>query len=140
MDTELTFLISLLLEHKLPKPTKDAIAVRIKEVNSASIPQFHVTPARSLEILHQRPPKTAQSASTQKILDEIEAEKAAFAAGVVVPESEIVNDLPRVTPPQPIQQIAQTPAAVQALLSRQESIRIATSGKEEKGRTSPRKF
>lgn len=33
--TELTFLVELLLNHRLQKPTKDAVATRIKEVEAA---------------------------------------------------------------------------------------------------------
>lgn len=55
-----------------------------------------------------------QAASTQKLLDEM-------AAQTGVP-------------------IAQTPQAAAALESRQLAIKVATSGKPEPGRTSPRKF
>lgn len=43
--TELTFLIELLLNHKLPKPTKDAISERIREIEvNARVPEFKPTP------------------------------------------------------------------------------------------------
>lgn len=34
METELSFLLTLLLEHKLPKATKDALKARIKEIQA----------------------------------------------------------------------------------------------------------
>lgn len=40
----------------------------------------------------------------------------------------------------PVNQIAQTPAAAAALQQREEAIKAANSGKPEPGRTSPRKF
>lgn len=121
--TELSFLLELLLEHKLPKPTRIAITDRIKEIDTIRVsPPVPYT---------QRPPRTAQSPSTQRILDEMAAEQ----GGTVVQEVGIIGEsqlMPAV--------IAQTPAAVAALNARNEAIRIAVSGKEEKGRTSPRKF
>ena len=67
--TELTFLIELLLNHKLPKPTKDAISARIKEVESqlgkpTYAPAYPVpTPIRPAK------DPTAQAPSTQALLD-----------------------------------------------------------------------
>ena len=78
-----------------------------------------------------RPARTAQSPSTQRILDQMAAE------GSVVPEAAPAYQREPVSMPD---QIAQTPAAAAALAARNEAIRIAVSGKEEKGRTSPRKF
>lgn len=129
--TELSFLVELLLNHKLTKPTKDAIALRIKEVES-NLPQSTQLPitASSGYITPVRPIKdpTAQAPSTQAILNADPT-----VTGHVIPP------LPAEGPVQPAQ-IAKTQAAVQALNARQEAIRIAISGKEEKGRTSPRKF
>lgn len=122
--SELSFLLELLLNHKLPKPTKEAITTRIKEVEGRiSQP---VQTSGFMTTSQARPPKTAQSPSTQRILDEMAAE------GVLIGAVTQQQDIPA--------QIAQTPAAAMALASRAEAIRIAVSGKEEKGRTSPRKF
>jgi hypothetical protein len=60
-----------------------------------------------------RPKATDQAPSTQRILDEA---------------------------PLQVEHIAQTPAAAQALASRQAAIAQAMSNVPEKGRTSPRKF
>lgn len=116
-NTELTFLISLLLNHKLPKITKDAIANRLKEVeaNLISVPSrpIHPFPAQPFS-------GVPQAASTMAIL--------ARNPDLMVPTQA------------PVAIVAQTPAAQAALNARQESINLAVSGKPEKGRTSPRKF
>ena len=117
--TELSFLIDLLFEYDLPKPAIEVIRARVKEIEGRTIqpaPQYV-----------QRPPRTAQSPSTQRILDDM------------------ANDIPPAyQPPQQVtsipENIAQTPAAAAAMAARAEAIRIATSGVEEKGRRSPRKF
>ncbi len=122
--TELSFLLELLLEHKLGKPTKDAIKERIKKIEA--FPSW--TPP--INQTSMRPTKTAQSPSTQRILDEMANE-----GHVLSPEPQAIHEAPGM----PVV-IAQTPAAAAALAQRNEAIRIATSGKEEKGRSSPRKF
>ncbi len=110
--TELSFLIELLLNHKLQKVTKDAIAERIKEASGPNAIQQHVpNGVRSLS-----PMVAMQSPSTQAILDRN--------PDLVVP----------------IESVGQTPAAQAAIASRQQAIAQALSGKPEKGQTSPRKF
>lgn len=104
--TELSFLISLLLNEKLPLELKGIVAERIKEVETRI-----QAPTFSRPVVHS--PST-QSPSTQRILDEMASE-----APVV---------------------IAQTPQASAALAQRAQAIAQATSGKEEPGRRSPRKF
>ena len=103
--TELSFLINLLLNHKLQKQTKEAIKVRISEVEqNISIPSA---------------PKTEQP-------------KPALVAMQALSTQQILEKNPDI--------IAQTPAAAQALKSREEAIQAAMSGKIEKGQTHPRKF
>lgn len=114
--TELSFLLELLLTHKLAKGTKEAITNRIKEIEQSFRPVV-LEPGQRL-VQPQRPPRTAQSPSTQRILDEMAQEQA----------------------PVPVEQVAQSPVAAMAMAARQEAINIAISGREEKGRTSPRKF
>lgn len=109
--TELTFLIELLLNHKLPKVTKDLIAKRITEVETAFRPQQGPSVSADPAV------KPTQAASTMAILARN----------------------PDLTP-SPVAVVAQTPATAKALADRQESIALAMSGKVEKGRTSPRKF
>jgi hypothetical protein len=107
--TELSFLLSLLLDQKLNKAVKQLIKDRIKDIETAAPrPQ-----ARSIV------QPTGQSPSTQRILDEMAAEG---------------KELPIPT------HIAQTPATAAALAARQQAIAQAVSGKQEAGRTSPRKF
>ncbi len=108
--TELSFLLSLLLDQKLNKEVKGLIKDRIKEIEVA--PRITASTIRAVS-------PTAQSASTQKILDEMAEEGKAL--------------------PVPVH-IAQTPAAAMALASRQQAISQAISGQPEKGRTQPRKF
>jgi hypothetical protein len=58
--TELSFLISLLLNDELPKSLKQTVADRIKEVELKLVPS-----------VQPRAPAGNQAASTQKILDEM---------------------------------------------------------------------
>lgn len=69
--TELSFLLELLLNHRLTKPTKDLLQARIKEVesnlNSNPIPlQVNKIPTTIQPI---KPNPNAQAPSTQAILD-----------------------------------------------------------------------
>ncbi len=121
--TELSFLIELLLKHKLPPATKSLIAERIKDVevylnNSGN---RGVVPARTLNV--QPVTTVPQAASTLAAL--------ARHADAGLPTPEIVT---------PVVQVAQTPMAMQAMNNRSAAISAAISGKPEKGRTSPRKF
>lgn len=109
--SELSFLLSLLFDHKLGKATKDVIKERIKEIEAK--PPNYQRPVIASTMT------TNQPASTQKILDEMAAE----GKSLPVPEH-----------------IAQTAVAAQALASRQQAIAQQVSGVFEKGRTSPRKF
>ncbi len=117
MTTELGFLLDLLLNHKLPKPTKDLVAGRIREVETMlSTTQVRIpagsgiTPAM---ISNQAP-------STQAIM--------ARNPDLIPP------------PPVPIEAVAQTQATAAALAARQQSIAQAMSGKPVPGETKPRKF
>lgn len=154
--TELSFLIDLLLNHKLPPKTKDAVAGRIKEVEallSTPFPKQH-------QILSQsHPPEifgngthnhiiggAKQAASTTALLakypDLVEQmEKSATKGyGVMTPESirkELAAPQPELPP---VEIVAQTPLAASAIASRQAAIAQQISGLPEKGRKSPRKF
>lgn len=114
--SELSFLIDLLLNHKLPKVTRDAIAGRIKEVESnASSHRPVLAPIRPAAI-------SAQPPSTQAILDRNPDLAAAIA------------------PPVPVENIAQTPATIAAINSRNQAISESLSGKVDKVTGRPRKF
>jgi hypothetical protein len=112
--TELSFLLELLLEHELKKDTQKLIRERIKEIEARPTAVHAQAP---------RPAQGNQAPSTQKLLDEM-----AQATGSPVPQ--MAAQIPNPS----------TNAAAQALMHRAELIAQAVSGKEEKGRSSPRKF
>lgn len=127
--TELSLLIDLVLNFKLPQAAKHLIVERIREIEARTQPLNAYQASLPVDRT-PRPPRTAQSPSTQRILDEMAAEGASLMPlNPVAPES-----------PGPVVQVAQSPQAMAALAARQEAINIAISGREEKGRTSPRKF
>lgn len=119
--TELSFLIDLLLNHRLQKGTKEVIQQRIKDVEAGMAMPMQVPRAVAMPA-HLSPAIAMQSPSTQALM----AKHAAMGE----------------PPPAPVkvEQIAQTPAAQAALASRQQAIAIGLSGKPAKGETSPRKF
>jgi len=141
MPSELSFLLDLLLNHKHSKPIRDIISSRIKEVEvSMKMHQHHPLPPptsatqRPLEMIkHQVRDINAQSPSTLAILAKNPD---------LIPEGEVISATPAQPPPPlvPVEQIAQTPAATQALLHRQQSIQQARSGQPAPGEKSPRKF
>ncbi len=89
--SELSFLIELLLNHKLPKGTKDAIAARIKEVESGSV-------RPNPQVIHNQSTGPQQAASTLALM-----------AKHGVPNPTPLND------PASVENIAQTAATAQAL-------------------------
>ena len=159
--TELSFLLELLLNHKLSQTTKKVISARIKEVetklnqpqvsnnhgsivvNSPYIPYQDIS--NNIPVVKT---KNQQSPSMRIAVAELEASQALKmqnqAANTEVGTQPIMEAQPNIPaqPEQPAQPlvIAKTVAAAQALQRRNESIAQAISGKEEKGRTSPRKF
>lgn len=137
--TELTFLLELLLNHKLPQATKRIVTERVREVEAKyNAPQVAyqapiASPSTFVGLPMSIPPHlVGQSPSTI----------AAMMRNGFVPEAPTIGMAPvgpAVAPTQPAV-IAQTPAAAAALADRQNAIAQAISGKPEKGRTSPRKF
>jgi hypothetical protein len=125
MTSELSFLIDLLLNHKLTKPTRDLIATRIQELGMTQ----STTPKVQTSGFIQSPQNlihggSVQSPSTMAILNRTEE-----------------------TQPQPIQTIpvqAQTPtqpntmAAAQALADRQNLMNQAMSGKNNGSNAAPK--
>lgn len=130
--TELSFLLDLILNHKLPKATKDAVAARIKDVEAgysvrAPIPQM----ARPMAV---PPGMEGQAPSTIAAM---------MRHGTGAPNPIDVHAAS--VAEQTVAIIAQTPAAAAAMNARAQAIQAATgggpfTGKPEKGRTSPRKF
>lgn len=98
--TEISFLIELLLNHKLTKATKDLIAERIKAI------QIPVTQAHPTTITYNTSGLVTQVAST---------------VAAMVKHAE--------TAPLPVEQIAQTPATAAAMQHRQDMINRSISGK-----------
>jgi hypothetical protein len=135
--TDLSFLIHLLLDHKLAKTTRDVIAARIKEVESQmplgqairtsqpySQPQASM-PAHALA----NPFVASQSPSTQ-------AAMARHADPSIVPQ--ITREI--VAEQAPVAVVAQTPMAQAAMISRHQAIAVGIKGEPIKGETRPRKW
>ena len=122
--TELTFLVELLLNHRLQKSTKDLIAARIGEVQeefSRTAPELsrHQRPI----VAQSNPAFANQAPSMQAIM----ARNPDLSGAIQVPDA--YNTITVATAPEPVAVIAQTPAAVAALNSRQQAINEAMSGK-----------
>ncbi len=134
--TELSFLLDLLLNHKLPKPTKEAVSQRIKHVEM-------MLTQTSVQLQMRPPPGAITGIGPVQVVPPHLIGQAPSTIAAMMRH----GDAPPVPPP-PSQDnppaapvmIAQTPAAQQALAERQAAIAGAISGKPEKGRTSPRKF
>ena len=123
--TELSFLIDLLLNHKLPKPTKEIIAERIKQVEAERYGPMAQAGVASA-IPSGSPRLAQQSPSTLANLEKhgiIQAEPMP-----PIPETPVVGV------------VAHTAAAAKALSDRNALVNQALSGRAEQGRTSPRKF
>ncbi len=114
--TELSFLLELLLNHKLPKATREAVTIRIKDVEA------------SLSI--SRPLAQVQAYPAVTIAPQSPSTMAAMAR----------NGFQEVPKAIPIEQIAQTPAAAAALASRQQAIQDSISEKIDRTTGRPRKF
>lgn len=116
MTTELSFLIELLLNHKLQKSTKDAVAARIKDVEANYQPQRQTQPAALPANAGQQAPSTMA----------------------------LLAKHPDLAAAQPVVNVAQNAITAAALADRQNMINKAASSKplaaREEGRTSPRKF
>ncbi len=142
MSTELSFLVEILLNHKLAKSTRDLIAERVKAISESPTSITYgrqnypglvnpiVGPSASLP----NPTGVPQSPSTLALM----AKHAASDSGLA-PTVNIVPTQPAVEAVQPAI-IAQTPMTAMAMNDRHSAIAAAMSGKPEKGRTSPRKF
>lgn len=116
--SELTFLLELLLNHRLQKTTKDIIIGRIKEVEQG-LP-LRASPSVVSGFVHTG--VSNQAPSTQAFL------------------ARNPDLIPPPPPPAPVEVVAQTPATVAAMNARQAMINQAISGKPEVGLSSPRKF
>ena len=129
--TELSFLIELLLNHDLPKATKDLLASRIKEVEEKL----------SNTMQPARPPIAAPISQNQ--FSQAPSTLAAMArhaqAGLIPPIE--VMPAPEMPPiPEPVAVIAQTPQAAAAINSRNSAIAASISGKVDKTTGRPKKW
>jgi hypothetical protein len=106
--TELSFLIELLMNHKLPKVTKDLIAQRIREVEERFTVQNIIQPNRAPQIISPIVHGAQQSPSTLALM----------AKHGDVPPMPIVQ----AAAPEPVAVIAQTPQAAAAMQHRQEAL------------------
>jgi len=106
MNTELSFLLDILLEHKLPKKVKELVTARIKEVeaglNRTQLPVF-IPPPKTFTITG--PPQAPSTLANFEKHGE-----------------PLIYTPPPDTHPS-VQQVAQTSAAAQALQTRQDAIR-----------------
>lgn len=132
--TELSFLVSLLLDHKLPKATQKAVKDRISDVergiSAAPAPVYAQqqqpasSTARPFTVRTTPPAAGEQAESTKRMLERHPDIAAAIANGHPVPQA----------PPQPQAPIDPTPAPqnpgaiAQALAARQNLINKAMSG------------
>ncbi len=113
--TELTFLVELLLNHKLQKATKDAVAARLKEVEASM--------AQRSQIFSGAMPPPGKPVSSRD---------------VAVRHPDLVAAPP--PEPEPVVNIAQTPAASAAMASRQQAINESLAGKIDKTTGRPKKW
>ena len=121
MTSELSFLLDLLLNHRMPLVTKELVAARIKLVEEAmSTGTVMHKYAKPIAIPQ---PGIVQAPSTQAILDR---------------NPDLAAAIP--PPPVPIAMVAQTPATTAALNARQQAISEAMSGKVDKETGAPKKF
>ena len=118
MQTELSFLIELLLHHKLDGKTKELIQARIQEVEAGLSSRGGCGCKVTAAVQASNPIMAMQAPSTQAILAR---------------NPDLIS-----TAPVPVAEIAQTPAAMAAMASRQEA--LSGAGKIEQGRDRPRKF
>ncbi len=140
MKSELSFLVELLLEHKLSKQTQKAVKDRIADVERgisagplqvASQPQrtFSVAPAPS----NYNPASADQPESTRKLLEkypDLMPKRGPSLAGEAPPSvAPTAMEAAAVTPQEPpVQGINTSPAAINALQQREAMIQEAISG------------
>lgn len=123
--TELSFLLDLLFNHKLPKTAKDVIAARIKEVEEK------LNENKDIHI-----PFGTTRIATTNIPNQSPSTLIALAKHGVIP----LQEMPPIPKPEPVQVIAQTAATQAAMNSRNEAINRALSGKPLAGQDKPRKW
>ncbi len=120
--SELSFLIELLLNHDVPKTTKDLIASRIKEV------EVNLT-------LNQVRPQVVQPQAIHGV------PQAASTLALMAKHGDIAPvPMPEMPPIVPVEQIAQTPATAQAMSARANAIAASLNKTVDKTTGRPRKW
>lgn len=137
MQSELSFLIDLLLNHRLSKPVKELIAGRIREIE-----------ARPKEWSAQATGMRPHPASPTNLPAHLQGQSPSTIANFIKhnPDAADVTPQPTVEPKidTPVA-VATTVATAAAMNARNAAIQAASqtgafTGKPEPGRTSPRKF
>lgn len=128
--TELSFLIDLLLYHKLGTETKQLIMERIKTVEQALQDKPLSKPINIYQGVVPAGPQQAPSTLAAMARHNNDPELAAASAVARLIE----------VPPAPVAVIAQTPATTAAMNSRQQAINESLAGKVDKNTGRPRKF
>lgn len=130
--TELTFLLELLLKHKLPLSTKAFVADRIKEVEGNLNARAPIHIAAPQPFVGQVKPAAVamQAPSMQRLMEKYPD---------LVP-GEAPKPEPIEPNPTPVAVVAQTPQTAAAMQSRAEAIAASMSGKVDKVTGRPRKF
>jgi hypothetical protein len=127
--TELSFLVELLLNHKLQKSTKDIIAARLKEVEEGYGQRgAYVAPVKAQPI---PPALVGQAPSTIAAMmrhASVETDQ------LPIPMKASQDD------PLPVAVVAQTAATMAAMNSRQQAIGESMAGKVDKTTGRPRKW
>lgn len=134
--SELSFLIELLLEHKLPKDTRSAVAARIKHVEQQATTNRQATHwvgtvASPAEIRG----KTAQIAVPPEVQAELNKLNAAVADNMASTAQVPLRIGQRAAQPEPIPQhaVGVSDAAAAAMRQRNELIAAAAQGISKKG-------
>lgn len=126
--TELSFLLDLLMNHKLQKETRELIRARIIQVEANLDCRQNMHPKAPDNPRHPLLPGT-QAASTLAAM--------ARHQGMPIPPPTIEKPSPVESP---VEQIAQTPETAAALASRNQAIAESIAGKIDKVSGRPRKW
>ena len=140
--TELGFLLDLLLNHKLPLKTRQAVTERVKHVEEGLTPKqvFYPrgepTPPPLPKQLAIQSPSTLTAMMRHAEQGVPNAQPPILACADQQP---MISAVPP-PPPQPVAVVAQTAATQAAMAAREAAIAGQISGKPDKGQTRPRKF
>lgn len=127
--TELSFLLELLLNHKIEKPTKDLIVNRIRDVEAGIFSQ---------QKINYGPAQVPQSIPG---IMPIPYQQAPSTLALMAKHGDIPKvPKPEMPPIEPVAVIAQTPATAAAMNSRNEAIAQSIAGKIDKVTGRPKKW